>query len=443
MDFDFIQQYTYYNSGNEAPRNYHLWCAYIMLAAAVHKRVYVPVGQLKIAPNLYVGLIGSQGSRKTTAKDSAMDLFTETFPDYPILSSVQSREDVIKYMNNEENSFKFTDIEGKEQIVRPVVGFINELMNFFSVDPTKSVQFFTDIYDAKRFKSSTIKRGLEDLVNPCVNFLACATPEWIIENMKGNIISGGWARRIIYVYETARSKAIAFPERPPGYTEVALALMEHLRLVSQTTGVFEWDEDARAYYTEWYEHIHSNPPADKMMAAFYESLHIQAIKVAALLALARRPIQLRITKDNFELSVACLKVLEKNMPKLFAAAGQNELSVPIQTALDALEKAGGAIPEKLFRKLMSIDLEPRRIDDLLRHLKNTEEITIADFKTKDGVVRKFVMLMDFYHQKMQEYGNRTTIGTAVTVPQALGNGGQAQEEPRGNSSEPSGTPSPG
>lgn len=402
--YNFLEAYLDFNSGNEAPRNYHIWCAFVAVAAAVHKRVFVRTGFLQFYPNLYVGLIGSQGSRKTTAKDIMMDIFTEAFPEYPILASVQSREDIIKYMNEDNNKIVFTDHAGKEMVVRPVVGFINELMNFFSVDPTKSVQFFTDIYDQKRFKSSTIKRGLEDLVNPCVNFLACSTPDWIIDNMKGNIISGGWARRIVYVYETVRGEPVAFPERPAGYEAMVRDMIVHLQRIANVTGEFAWDSDAKEFYDKWYVNMMKNPPEDKMMAGFYESKHAQVLKVCMCLALMHWPVELRITLPRLQQAIAHVDVLEGNMPKLFAAAGKNEMQVPMMEALDMLEKAPGhIIPEKTFRRLLSKNVQPHQIESLLLHMKQVDEIRIIDVKTPGSEgVKKCVITVAEYNRRLAQ-----------------------------------------
>ncbi len=389
--FDFVNEYLSFNSGNECPRNYHIWSSFVILAAAVHKRVYVPLGYFNVYPNLYVGLIGDMGSRKSTAKDIAMDLFTETFKDYPILASVQSREDIIKYMNSDACKFSFVNEEGQTVEVRPIVGFINELKNFLSIDPAKSIEFLTDIYSSKRFKSSTIKRGLEDLENPAVNLLACETPEWITDKMKGKIISGGWARRIVYVYETKRSAPIPFPKRPDEYQQIWNRLKEHLIEVSQVSGKFEWDADAAEWYSTWYTQMRNNMPDDKMMAGFYESKHDQATKLAMLLALGTKPIRLRITKENYIRAVAHLDILEENMPKLFSAAGRNELSVPMQLALEILEKNGGWVPEKVWKRLMGKDLDPMEIQQVLRFMQETDQVVVQTVEDQVKVKRVMVM----------------------------------------------------
>lgn len=399
--FDFLTEYLTFNAGNECPRNYHIWSALTILAGAVHKRVYVPQGYFTTYPNLFVGLIGDMGSRKSTAKDIASDLFQEAFPDYPILASVQSREDIVKYMNSDACLFLFKDEKDTEIKVRPIMGFINELKNFLSVDPGKMVEFLTDIYNTKRFKSGTIKRGLEDLENPCVNLICCETPEWITDKMKGKIISGGWSRRIIYVYETDRAEPIPFPQRPEGHAEMWARLKNHLVKVSTATGPFEWGPDAKEWYAEWYSKMRRNMPDDKIMAGYYESKHDQLLKVAMLLALSHESMARVITKRNLELGLAMLDALEKNMPKLSQAAGRNELNVPIQFAMELLEKKGGMIPEKAFRRILGKEMSPMEVQQVIRFMKETDQIVQDKVKDVQEVVRDMIMLPS-KHKELKE-----------------------------------------
>src|SRR6266536_886512 len=234
----FMQNYLAYNVNNECHRNYHLWTALLLLASATQKRVYVPYGYLNIYPNLYVCLVGRQGFRKSTAKDIGRDLLTSAFPDLPLAPSVQSREDIIKFMSSDECLFSYTDETGAVKELRPFVMFVNELKNFLSINPAASIEFLTDIYDRDVFDSSTIKRGLEKITNPCVNILACETPSWITEKLKAQVISGGFSRRMIFVYETTRGPKISFPRLPDNSAILWHWLKEHLQKVPKYVGPF-------------------------------------------------------------------------------------------------------------------------------------------------------------------------------------------------------------
>lgn len=409
--FNFLQTYLELNSGNECPRNYHIWSALVLLSAAVHKRVYVEQGYFRTYPNLYVGLIGDMGSRKSTAKDIASKLFQLTFDHYPILASVQSREDIIRYMNQDDNTFKFVDRQGVEQTVHPLVGFINELKNFLSVDPGKMIEFLTDIYSTPRFKSSTLKRGLEDLENPCVSILACETPEWIVDKLKGKIISGGWSRRMVYVYETIRADPIPFPTPPNDFLEKSLMLRDHLIRVSQAIGEFRWDPDAKDFYAKWYTNMRRNMPDDKVMAGYYESKHDQLLKVAMDLQLAEDPTNLVLTKRNLMLGISFLDVLEVNMPKLSVAAGRNDLAGPTQAILELLNIKDGWIPEKSLKIAVQKDLSPIEVIQVLRSLQETDQIVIGDVdfpappkpgSTEPTVTKRRMVMTKKKHEQLVE-----------------------------------------
>lgn len=372
--FNFLRTYVEYNSGNECPRNYHLWTALVVLAAAIHKRVYVPQGYFKIYPNLFVTLVGKQGSRKSTAKDIGADIFMTAFPDYPIGAAVQSREDIIRSMTDKDKKILFVDETGSNVEVTPIVFFVNELKNFLSVDPQKMIEFLTDIYDRKMFDSSTIKRGAEKIINPCLNILACEVPSWITEKLKSGIVSGGFARRMIYVYETERGERIPFPLKPSGSSDMEKQLISHLRKISQISGPFKWTEPAINFWTPWYMQLKA--PDEETMAGYYESKHVQVLKVAMCLALAEEELELTITKESLEHAISMLDVLEKNMPKLSEAAGRNELAIPMQTTLEHLHKNGGWLQEKVLKRLLLKDLNAIEMSQVFRVLQETEQITI-------------------------------------------------------------------
>ncbi len=197
----FLKDYLFYNEQNECPRDYHIWSALVILAAAAGRRVYWRRGYSDMHPMLYVTLVGKMGTRKSTAKDIAMDLFCEALPDVPLGSATQSKEQIVQFLASPE-CMRAMNINGEPIEYRPMMFFVNELKNWLAYNPGGMIAFLTDIYDRKYFDAGTIKRGLEKIVNPCINILACETPEWIIDQLKLKIISGGFQRRMLYVYKT-------------------------------------------------------------------------------------------------------------------------------------------------------------------------------------------------------------------------------------------------
>ncbi len=396
MAFNFIQEYLTFNSGNECPRNFHLWTGLFLLSAATQKRIHIDLGYFKVYTNLYACLVGKQGSRKTTAKDIGSSLFTDAFPDFPLGSDVQSREDIIRFMASDECLYSYVNEENVMVEYRPYVVFVNELKNFLSVDIYKTIAFVTDIYDSTIFRSGTIKRGLEELKNPCVNILACETPEWITEKLKGQVISGGFTRRMIFVYETEEGPRIPFPTRPDDHKIMWKRLKNHLDKVSKIVGKFEWTVEAREFYARWY--IDLKFPEDDMMAGYYRSKHIQAFKVAMLLGIAEEEPSLIMTKDRFELAVSMLEVLEPNMAKLAESSGQNKLAIPMRRAIDLVMASNGMISDKLLQSKLSKDLQPMEIFSVLKFLTETEQLVRAKVTDANKVERQMYMTKEKYNQ---------------------------------------------
>lgn len=384
----FLNNYLEYNSGNECPRNYHLWSALVVLAATMQKKVYIDWGYFTIYPNLYVGLIGKQGSRKSTAKDIGRDIYVSTFPDMPIGASVTSREDIIRFMSSDEGMRVFKNERDELVEYRPFTLFINELKNFLSFNASGMLDFLTDIYDRKVFDSSTLKRGLENIENPCVNLIACETPSWIISRLKDNIITGGFARRIIYVYEIDRPNRISFPTLPPNAKELLDNLRAHLKKISTITGQFKWTSSASRFFDKWYQG--KKIPDDEIMEGYYESKHIQLLKVAMLIALSDDYPVLRLEEQHLVLALGMLDAIEVNMPKLSAAAGRNELALPTQRVIEVLERNGGAMPQKILMRDMARDLAPNELVMVLRFLTDTGQIVTGPFNV-NGVTKLLVM----------------------------------------------------
>lgn len=364
----FLQDYLYYNEENECPRDYHLWSALVVLAAANGRRVYCNRGYQCLHTMLYVTLVGKQGTRKSTAKDIARDMFVDACPDIPVGAAVQSREDIVKFMSSE-HCLRAMNINGEPVEYRPMVFFVNELKNWLSINPGAMIEFLTDIYDRKYFDASTIKHGMQKIVHPCVNILACETPEWIIDKLKAKIISGGFARRMIYVYITdeQQTKRIAFPKPTADMEAARQRCVAHLQKISSIAGEFKWSADGYKFFEDWYNNM--GKPADEVMAGYYRSKHDQLIKVSMCLALAEDDPQLLLTKDLLETGLALLDSIEKNMPLLSVAAGRNELALPQQRILEVLRQNGGFMREKLLRQAIDKDLEPREQYTLLTHLE--------------------------------------------------------------------------
>lgn len=386
----FLANYLAFNEGNECPENYHIWSALTLLSAVVSRKVSLNWGQQRLYPNLYVCLVGRQGSRKGVARNLVRDLLVDQFPLIPRAGSVTSREQITKEMASESCTRVYTDHTGELIEVHPYFIVANELKNFLSVNPRGMIEFLTDVYDEEFFDARFKKDKTPDLIpRPYVVFLACETPDWITENLKTDIVSGGFARRVIMVFEKKKRCSIPVPFITDQGKKIKSLVIQTLHDVQKISGEFSWHEEALAFYNNWYTTI--KDPSEPMMEGFYSSKHTQAIKVAMLLTMADyKDLQLR--RETVEVAIALLDRIEPTMAELYASSGQNVLAQPTSRLLRIIEDAGGCLSEKEFYLQATRDMNLMETKMVIEQLIRSEVVKIGDLVGGDGTKRRVLML---------------------------------------------------
>jgi hypothetical protein len=375
-----LADFWLYCQSYEIPRSYALWCGLSMVSAVVNRKLFIKQGDIEIHANIYACLVGEQGGRKSTPKDFARDIICQNFPDIPIGASVQSREDIIRFMASEESARSFTSEAGDPTEYHPYIFYINELKNFLSVNPGAMIEFLTDIYDRAYFDSRTIKRNAELVPNPSIVILACETPEWIIDRLKLRIISGGFSRRMLYIYEieTGEHEDIRIIPRPFISNESRAArcrVVEHLRSIESLVGEFKWTRAATALFDTWYTKNRLTREADPIMRGYLRTKDTQLLKVCMLLAASRPHPKLTLTSELLCEGITLLDSNEINLPKLSVAAGRNEFALQ-QYQIIQLVKANKFMAESEILRLMGNELAPMDLSNVMRYLKESKQLVI-------------------------------------------------------------------
>jgi hypothetical protein len=386
----FLQNYLTYNSGNECPEEYHLWSALVVLANVVSRRVYLDMEYFQITPNLYVTLVGTQGNRKTVAKDIAYDMLREVCPDIPVSAESESKEAITQYMAKPEQARHYVDpTKGERVEYHPYGIFATELKNFLSINQIVMVDFLTTIYDRKFYDVKTKNKGVDIIKNPCVNFLACETPEWIIARLKESVISGGFCRRMIFVYSTGQRKRIAFPKITDEQRAAFESCKQWLRDIKDIQGVVTFDDEARTFYEDWYNNIKF--PDDPFMRGWFESKHVQMLKVAILVMVSETK-ELILRLRHIQVALEFINGLEKNLPKLGESVGRNELALPTNKIVDIVANAGGAMLERQVQALMMRDLNGVEFMSAIHSLVGMEKLVKLKLRDPKTNIEKMWLL---------------------------------------------------
>lgn len=406
----FLQDYVLYHDGNECPRKFVLWSGLVVLSIAAGRKVYIEQDYFTIYPNIYVCLVGSPGSRKTSSKDIARDLVTDELPAFTLAASTMTKEAITKFLGDEESLRVYKDETAALVEWRPFGMFINELKNFLNVNPRGMIDFLTDIYDRKFFDVGTKNKGSDIIKNPYFVMLACETPEWLMSNLRMDVISGGWARRVIHVYDK-RIKRIAFPFISPEAKEAWKRVRQHLHDMQNIAGPLQWGPGTREWYNNWYTTL--KMPEDATLNGFYETLHIQLLKTAILWALNEYPPSTVLQVNHLQLALDSLDAVADGLPRLTQGIGRNDLAEPTVRLLEVLDMSGGKILLKQLKLVTWKDMRGMEFEGVLAHLEQTDQIRRVMIKNAAGHEQIYVVNMKYIRAEAQRKQQEST-GTSTT-----------------------------
>lgn len=382
----FLQNYRTFCSGNEANPTYHMFAGLSVLSAVTQRRIWIDQGYFKIFPNLYIVLVGPAGGRKTTAMDIAAGM-VEKLGTVPFTTDCVTKEKLIMDIRAEERAInEMPDLYKKDGlgIVSPTALFLTELSDFLGPSSVGMINFLTAVYDRQTYTYKTKNKGAEKLVGPYLTILACTTPEWITTYLRSDVISGGFSRRTLFVYEWEEGRRIPWPTVTPDMILAWEAAMSHLRKLQALAGPMKWSDAARKFYEDWY--INLKIPNDDTIRGYYKSKHIQLLKVAMLISLSEST-DMVLEVRHLELGLELLKLAEANLVKVFQGMGRNELHAVANKALDYLRSndlreveldgrkvTARVMREKDLKTLLFKDAGGRDIDEIINHLVSTEKV---------------------------------------------------------------------
>lgn len=382
---NFLADWTLYNQGTEAPDEYFLWSGLATMASIVGRKVWLPWGRYVFYPNLYVVLLGPPGNGKTSAMSEAKKLI-RFLNDIPYAAECQTKEALVKEWATYERTFKWKD---ETKLFTPYSIFVTELSHFLGPNSGHMIDFLTTAYDQDYYDTKTKNKGNDIINGPCINLLGCTTPDWVTTYLRGDIISGGFTRRAIFINEYEADKRIAFPQRTNTQTLAWGRLVNFANRLKLACGEFEWSESGKRFATNWYENL--KLPSDPTIRGFYRTKHLQVFKVAQLVALSTSQ-DLVITEEVLQITLAMFERMERNLPRVFQGMGRNELNSVSTKLLDILKMANGIMPEKQVSAVMWKEVNGQELFNIITQLEKTEQVVRLRKKDAQGVERIYVAL---------------------------------------------------
>lgn len=327
----YISDYLNFTSNTESPLDYHKWSCLASLSVLAGRRFWFKLGPITYYPNLYVVLVGHPGVKKSSAMDRAKDIIRDVNKTgackIPIAAAQATKEFIARAMSHEKfpgkRYFKATPTSPAEEYNQYAI-FATELTQFIGVNPIGMLDFLTTVYTEKVYDCDTKGQGSDLVVGPYITMLACLTPEMLKGFLKMNILTGGFARRTIFVYGS-QGQIVPIPGETPEQIAARERCVKWGAELQQYAGEFVFGPGAQEWYENWYRELHTNMTdiAKPSTEGYFRTKHEILFKTSMLIALSEnfKPI---LEVGHFEIAEKrFLKPIEQKLELVFEGAGIN------------------------------------------------------------------------------------------------------------------------
>ena len=262
--------------------------------------------------------------------------------------------------------------------------FSSEFASFIQKSGFAMYDLLTDLFDAKKhIEVQTISRKVDFAANPCINLLACTTPEWISENMPEHVIGGGFSSRVIFVFEEkTRRHQLYYEGLDYKYLEKLKAelVLDLMHISMNIKGEFKLEEDAKSFMEQWYDKmqtgLESNSALNHRLAGYYQRKPAHVHKLAMLLHVAHSD-DLYLTLEDFKQAITILEQVEKKLPKTFKNIGKNPYTTELERIAEYIRERKRVPRMELLEKFTYV-AAPAILIDLLGFLIASGKVSIKD-----------------------------------------------------------------
>lgn len=350
----------------ESPDTFILWSGLFALSSALRRHVKVPreqMGGWEIAPNLYIIFVAPPGrARKSTTIGFAADEILGQIQRVTRSPTIVTQAALLKLLaESDDASIYIASHEFSSLIMKSKI---------------EMFEFLTDLFDGKKhIEASTISRAIDFVERPCANLLAATTPRWIVENMPESVIGGGFASRVIFIYEDrVRRRQLYYKglnhEVLDKLRDNLISDLQHI--ADNITGDFAITEEGESFMMDWYSNNAEVDDADYRLSGYLERRPAHIHKVAMLLALSESD-KLVLDEEHFVKAIYLLEQVEKKLSQVFRDIGSNAYA-PTASAIHDAIKVRGKIKKAELKGMFRSAAQPRLLDELIQGLMDADFI---------------------------------------------------------------------
>ena len=376
---NFFELYLEYTSKTEAPIFFHRWSIITCLGAYLGRQTYFHHGFFTLYPNLYTMLIGSPGTKKSSAIKIAATLLKKagytTFGakktrQEKFLLDLAEKNDVAEASILEQNLFG--ELEDSSAISECFVA-ADEFNNFIGIGNLDFMSILGELWDYEGTYDYKLKNSKSVFIpNPNISILGGNTPTGFSHAFPPEAIGQGFFSRLLLIYSDPSSIKFTFPPAPDLILQAELIAYLHAvksKVVGEMDITPEAIELVDTIYRKW-------PGIDDVRFEHYTNRRLtHLLKLCVVVAAAF--LKTKVDVDVVIYTNTILSYTEHLMPKAlgeFGKARHSDVTHKLMTLLDSTH-----VPLSLIDlwKHVSHDLENRtQLTEILGNLSQADKIQI-------------------------------------------------------------------
>lgn len=390
----FDAYFSLVENSSESPLIYHRWTLISAVAALLGRNAKLPFGHDTIYPNMYVCLMGSAGSRKSSAINITKKLLTgagyNTFArekssnqkfikdlgeGFEQLVKRPKPKNAIETFDEEllelevENGYEENDEKPSEVYITA-----GELEDFLGQNDGQFISLLTNLWDNLDTYSHGKITGDDIFINePTVNMIGGTTPVTFSTVFPPEVIGQGMLSRLLLVYGGGARCKITMP--PPPDPAILADFVELLQGIKDTIkGNFTITPEAYQIWDDIYQT--GIDLQDNRLESYLNRRHVHYYKLCMVLAACE--LSMEITAEIAIKANTILHWTECLMPKALGEFGKSKKSELSQVIIDELSREGrvGLSTKELLIRVSKDFEDNREFATVLSKLKETGVIEI-------------------------------------------------------------------
>ena len=296
------------------------------IAAQLARNVYIPFGNGKIYPNLYVMFVGDPGKRKSTAiKDLKKRIKAAGYQNI-CGDKVTMQKYLLDLAGVGEGSIEDSNITefnlgitlGTNDYVESYINQ-DEFSDFIGINNYPFISLLGNFWDIDEPYVYRTKNGQSiEIPSPIVNILGATTPSQFNTIFPPAISEQGFLSRLIIVNIPESKRKIARPL--PSDASVVEKVVDGLKAVRKLSGELVMSDAVWAKLEEIY--LSWQPVEDTRFAHYSTRRHTQLLKLCILSTCSRYTIEMSV--DDVVFANTLLSFTEHFMPQALGQFGKNK-----------------------------------------------------------------------------------------------------------------------